>query len=235
MKISYNNNFITVSFEYPLRILSSALFRGGMTRSSTIVNLKVHDPEKKAKILQQNPDALIGEFIQKENLNKDAVGLVTSADIKYAQFICSYEKDTAVLAIVTSGLSNAVNVAEHTETAFTGEPFHKPGTINIIVITNAYLLDECMVSSVVTATEAKTAALLEQKVKSVVTGTQATGTGTDSIVVVSGNGVRIRYAGGHTLFGQLLGDAVYRAVTSSLLKREKEGLDLNGIYKHFNF
>ncbi len=235
MKIVYNNSFITVSFDYPLRVLSSALYNGGMTRTDTIVNLKVHDPETKAEILQQKPEFLIRKFLEKQNLNNNAVGLVTSADMKYARFICKYEREIALLAIVTAGLSNAINVTERTKTDFTGEPSREWGTINIILITNAYLLDECMISSVITATEAKTAAFLEQKVKSVDTGTQATGTGTDSIVVVSGNGKNIQYAGGHTLFGQLLGDAVYRAVKASLLMRESKNVDFNGLYKYFDF
>jgi adenosylcobinamide amidohydrolase len=206
-----------------------------MTRADTIVNLKVHDPEKKAEILQRRPEYLLREFLKKKNLNHNAVGLVTSADMKYAQCICKYERNIAVLAIVTSGVSNAINVTERTNTDFTGEAFRESGTINIIAITNAYLLDECMVSSVITATEAKTAAFLEQKVISVDTGTQATGTGTDSIVVASGNGVSIQYAGGHTLFGQLLGDTVYRAVKASLLKCESKNIDFNGIYRYFDF
>jgi adenosylcobinamide amidohydrolase len=222
-----------ITFDYPLRILSSALFNGGMNRTDTIVNLKVHDPDTKADILQQMPEALVGDFLQKEDLNKNAVGLVTSADLKYAQFVCKCKRNIAVLAIVSSGVSNAINVAERTETDFTGEPFY--GTINIIAISNAYLLDECMVSSVITATEAKTAAFLEQKVRSVDTGTQATGTGTDSIVVVSGNEMSIQYAGGHTLFGQLLGDAVHSAVKASLLKRESKIVDFKDIYKYFGF
>jgi adenosylcobinamide amidohydrolase len=60
------------------------------------------------------------------------------------------------------------------------------------------------------------------RVRSVTTGGQATGTGTDAIVVVSGKGAPIRYAGGHTLYGQLVGEAVHTAVSRALMKRRQD-------------
>jgi adenosylcobinamide amidohydrolase len=73
-------------------------------------------------------------------------------------------------------------------------------------------------------------------IKSVITGSQATGTGTDSIVIVSGTGKRkFQYAGGHTIYGQLLGEAVYTAVKSSLSKKLTEKLDYDKLCMPFRF
>jgi adenosylcobinamide amidohydrolase len=91
-----------------------------------------------------------------------------------------------------------------------------------------------MISTVITATEAKTAALLDLRIMSVATGGQATGTGTDAVVVVSGKGTPIRYAGGHTLYGQLVGEAVHAAVSRALLKRRQDPAVLKDMFAAFD-
>ncbi|MFW6138028.1 MAG: adenosylcobinamide amidohydrolase, partial [Spirochaetota bacterium] len=136
---------------------------------------------------------------------------------------------------VSAGVSNALNASEKSPTLFTGSPVPQWGTVNTVIITNARLLDDCLVSAVITATEAKTASLFDLGVKSVVTGAQATGTGTDSVTVVSGHGTEIQYAGGHTLFGQLIGEAVYTGVKRSLSRTAPGNWDLDKIRSRFNF
>ena len=70
------------------------------------------------------------------------------------------------------------------ETASPTAEIH-PGTINVILVTNARLSAAAMVGMVQVATEAKTAVLLRAKVKSWTGRSGATGTGTDAVVVVS--------------------------------------------------
>jgi adenosylcobinamide amidohydrolase len=49
---------------------------------------------------------------------------------------------------------------------------------------------------------------------------QATGTGTDNIMVVSGTtGPKVSYTGGHSKIGELIGKAVYEAVVYALEKQ----------------
>jgi iron complex transport system ATP-binding protein len=163
----------------------------------------------------------VSDFLASEKLNPTAVGLLTAAELEYSQFVFRKEKGIKVLAVVSAGTSNALNASEKTPTDYTGEGHFSPGTINTIVITNAFLLDECLVSSVITVTEAKSAALFHFGVKSTATGTQATGTGTDTVVIVSGEGRKMKYAGGHTIYGQLLGESVYTGIQKAL-KRKKD-------------
>ncbi|MGQ9614895.1 MAG: adenosylcobinamide amidohydrolase [Spirochaetota bacterium] len=232
MKIFHTSDYILLSFSHPLRTLSSSVFNGGFTRAENIVNLKT----TAQVILNNTPETLIQAFIREKNISQLTVGLLTAAPMKYAQFILRTERDISVLAVVTAGVSNALNISERTKTPYSGESVTNSGTINIIVITNANLLEDCMVSSIIGATEAKAAALFDLNIKSVITGNQATGTGTDSIVIVSGTGEKkIQYAGGHTLYGQLLGDAVYTAVKSSLSKKLTEKLDFNRLCAPFGF
>ncbi|HQB39522.1 MAG TPA: adenosylcobinamide amidohydrolase, partial [Deltaproteobacteria bacterium] len=65
------------------------------------------------------------------------------------------------------------------------------------------------------------AALQDLQVPSSYTkGAQATGTGTDSVIVVSGiTGPKASYAGGHSLLGSLIGKATYQAVVEALGKQ----------------
>lgn len=232
MNIIHTNDYIILSFSHPLRVLSSSIFNGGFTWAETVVNLKT----TARVILNNTPEILIQDFIREKNLSQLTVGLLTAAPMKYAQFVLKTEREIAVLAVVTAGVSNALNISERTQTPYSGESIANPGTINIIAITNADLLQDCMVSSVIAATEAKAAALFDLNIKSVTTGNQATGTGTDSIVIASGRGERkIKYAGGHTLYGQLLGEAVYTAVRNSLSKKLIEKMDFQGLCAPFNF
>jgi adenosylcobinamide amidohydrolase len=57
-------------------------------------------------------------------------------------------------------------------------------------------------------------------VKSPVSRTIATGTGTDAIAVANGFGPEtIRYCGKHVLFGEMLASAVIETITDSLRDR----------------
>ena len=79
-----------------------------------------------------------------------------------------------------------------------------------------------MARAIITATEAKAAAFEDLRVPSTYTkGVQATGTGTDSMIVVSGtSGPRVTYPGGHSRIGELMGKAVYEAVVEALGKQD---------------
>jgi len=72
-----------------------------------------------------------------------------------------------------------------------------PGTVNIVLLTNAALTDGALARAIITVTEAKTSVLQDLDIRSSYNPeVQATGTGTDNIVVVSGEGPSVRYVGG---------------------------------------
>jgi adenosylcobinamide amidohydrolase len=74
-----------------------------------------------------------------------------------------------------------------------------------------------------TATEAKTAALEDRGVRSTASPKlQATGTGTDSMIVVSGVDpeITIRHTGGHTKMGELIAVSTKIAVSEALKKHD---------------
>jgi adenosylcobinamide amidohydrolase len=126
------------------------------------------------------------------------------------------EKDLWVEGFVTVGVTNAVRAGEPTDLAGRRWVAQGAGTINIILITNAALAVSAMVTAVQVATEGKTAALLEAGVPSWTGRPGATGTGTDTVVIVGGDGPSIRYSGTHTTIGELIGRLVGRAVANGL-------------------
>ena len=90
-----------------------------------------------------------------------------------------------------------------------------------MIFTNASFTVGAMARSIVTATEAKTAALQDLNYRSTPSPqVQATGTGTDNIIVVSGVNpdILIRHTGGHSKMGELIGFATKTAVTEALVK-----------------
>jgi len=155
----------------------------------------------------------------------------TSADMDNLAVVIKTHSPFVVTALVTAGAKgNAVRtgvdegiyVEAHPSSgtpATSKEP--KPGTINIILLTNARVTDGGMVRAVITATEAKTAALEDLHVPSTYTkNAQATGTGTDGMIIVSGlSDPLVTYPGGHSLIGGLIGKAVYEAVVEALGKQ----------------
>ena len=162
------------------------------------------------------------EYIYKVlGLNQaDSSLLFTGADMDNLAIVKETFRDITVYALVTAGVrTNALR------TSVDEGRFYEPGTINIILMTNMKLTPRAMTRAIITATEAKTSALQDLDVRSSQTPliSQATGTGTDNVLVVQGEGVKIDNSGGHTRMGELIGRAVYKAVLQAIERQ-------NGIY-----
>jgi adenosylcobinamide amidohydrolase len=98
------------------------------------------------------------------------------------------------------------------------------GTINVIILTNAPLSNGAMARTIITATEAKTAALQDMNARSSVSPeNQATGTGTDNMIIVSGKDTAkpLLYTGGHTKIGELIGKSTKTAVAKAIKKQTR--------------
>lgn len=120
-------------------------------------------------------------------------GLLTSVPMD--KLSITGEKD--VTAFVTAGVQN---------------PNEEIGTINIIAVFECRLSRGAMLNAIITATEAKTKALIEA-------GYSFTGTNTDAVVVLcTQRGKHHRYAGPASEAGRILFKAVSSAVKRSLAK-----------------
>lgn len=163
---------------------------------------------------------------------ESAAYLSTAADIRNLAVTTESFEGVAVVALVTAGARTNAQRAGVDRGDFvewkTAPREARPlqsrrsgaGTVNVILLTNARLKDEAMARVLITATEAKVAAFEDMNVPSSYTpGEQATGTGTDEIVVVSGTGPVVTCAGGHCRFGEMAARAVKRAVEEGLRKQ----------------
>ncbi|GAB6947669.1 adenosylcobinamide amidohydrolase [Vulcanisaeta sp. JCM 16161] len=159
------------------------------------------------------------------NIN-DGACLGIGVDMDYLAVSSAEHGRIWVTVFATAGVrSNAMRVGfDEAQCEEDGGKFtcrsNGEGTINIIVITNAKLTDGAMAGALVTITEAKVAALQDLNVRSSYNRDyQATGTGTDNVIVVSGteNPV-ITYSGGHAKFGEVMARATYWAVRSALVR-----------------
>ena len=130
-----------------------------------------------------------------------------------------------VSCLATGGVGNALRsgVDEANWMEQNGKFVKTLGTINIIILTNVTLTDGALAKSIITATEAKTAALQDMDARSSVSPENlATGTGTDNMIVVSGTDPdkKVRTTGGHTKMGELIGATTKIAVAETIKKHE---------------
>jgi len=128
-----------------------------------------------------------------------------------------------VTALATAGAkTNALRTGLDKGWYIDGINLKEHGTVNVILLTNLKLTDAAMARAIITITEAKTAAFQDLKIHSSYTpSAMATGTGTDSVIVVSGTEPPVvNYTGGHSKIGELIGKAVYQAVAKALCKQD---------------
>ena len=143
--------------------------------------------------------------------------MMTAASMKSFRMAKITEQGIDIIIVVTTGLSNARRVGDVAECRAMVTDSKAVGTINIIFLTSAKLTDAASVEAVLMITEAKAAALQEAKILSPISNKIATGTGTDSVAVVSGHGPEvITYCGKHVVFCEILGRLVMETVASSI-------------------
>jgi adenosylcobinamide amidohydrolase len=214
-------NTLLVSFGEKHRVLSTLDgFREVSFVANTYVpyNLKEHNMKSYQEFVENFPKML--------KIPPDEIAFLSTAVDMDNVAVCeeSYE-DLMVCCLATAGvrgnaLRTGVDGASWVDKD--GEFKSAIGTIIIILLTNVTLSDGAMARAIMTATEAKTAALQDLDVRSTVTPqNQATGTGTDNMIVASGKGLKsIQIIGGHTKMGELIGVSTKKAVTEAIKKRK---------------
>ncbi|KUG20832.1 adenosylcobinamide amidohydrolase [hydrocarbon metagenome] len=157
-------------------------------------------------------------------LNPEKVAaMMTAAKMKNAAIATRCFRDLEVTAIVTAGIE--VNGGRAGDPASwheeDGKAIYVGGTINTIIIINSHLPAHALTRAIVTATEAKTAAIQQLMAPSRYSTGIATGSGTDQICVVSNMGSPdvITWAGKHSKLGEMIGRCVIEATTEALARQ----------------
>jgi adenosylcobinamide amidohydrolase len=212
---------LAVLSDIDLSTVSSAIYNGGFQKVKALLNIQAPEEYSDRK-LHQNPQKFIAGSAKKLGLSENFVGMVTAAAVdKFA--LVSKKVDDLAVNVVATAVDPEGNTCSHAETA--GETMtveEMTGTINIIVAIDGNPTESCLVSTILTATEAKTAALWELNIRSRYSGDVATGTITDAIIVAKTNrGAPIVYGGPASKLGQLVGYCTRKAVKEALLKADK--------------
>ncbi len=217
----FRNKTVVLSFKQPLTIVST--LEGQRNGITTVANHYFPPPswglghEQGLQGLQDNTARVLG-------LDPDSTTMLfTGANMDNLAVVKKTFKDMEVTALVTAGvLGNGVRMSADSGKFY--EPAQvvkhkKSGTINILLLSNMKLSPRAMTRGIISATEGKSAALQDMDIRSSYSsGTnQATGTGTDNIIVVEGTGVAIDSSGGHTKMGELMAKAVYEGVQQAVL------------------
>jgi adenosylcobinamide hydrolase len=178
-------------FADPVRCISSGVFGGGLGDRSWLVNAEVDDAYHLA------PAAHLRRIGAELGLAGAGVGLLTAAPVRRFRT----GDDAGAECVATVGLSVPTWAAapDGASSAW------RPGTINLVCWVPAPLDDAALVNTVITATEAKTQALVEA-------GVPGTGTASDAVVVCCPPGGGEVYGGPRSTWGARLARAVHAAV-----------------------
>ncbi len=200
--------------EFPVEVdgLSSAVYGGGMIRLKRAVNLFVsRDYECSDPVRDMENKLREWGYPLAE-----AAGLMTAVPLEHAAVSEEDTGSAGIMCCVTAAAGNAARAGVKRNVL----KAYRPGTINIMLGIDGRLTPSAMVNVVMTATEAKAAALADLGITDSENGLVATGTTTDAIVLgvsQSGRyGAEHVYAGTATDLGGAIGRLVYSAVTGSL-------------------
>ncbi|ARD48748.1 adenosylcobinamide amidohydrolase [Sporosarcina sp. P33] len=200
--VTVQEDHVLLQSSQPLKTISSAVHNAGVGWYRTFVNRGVPADYMIDDVQRENT-----AFLRSHGYHlTDTVAMMTAVSPEHVE-VHEYEADFgSIVVVVTAGVGNAVDVSK----AWQREDISYIGTINTWVFINGVLSDEAFVQALVTATEAKTKALADEQVKDPESGTVATGTSTDSLLIASTQqGTKLPYAGPITQPGKLIGKGVY--------------------------
>ncbi|OPX64401.1 MULTISPECIES: adenosylcobinamide amidohydrolase [unclassified Methanoregula] len=215
-------NSVTVHFLGPCNVLSTSWLNGGYrTDLRAVFNHQISLEACEACHNGRRIRTYLEEVASDLGFDPSRVtGLVTRAGMKNTAVVSETFRDLTVAAIVTAGLDRnggrAGDPASYYENGDTFEPVG--GTINTILIIGADLPEHAMSRALMTATEAKAAALQQLMARSIYSTGIATGSGTDMIAIVTdpGSPLHLSDAGKHAKLGELIGSTVIGATIEAL-------------------
>ncbi len=214
VKFIIKDNVLAFTSPGQFKTVSSAVYNGGAKKVKHVLNIGV-PPGYSDVALHMDPMQLITMSADKIDVSDDYLAMVTAANVHNFSLVTQTTDEFTVAVAATAGCSHGESSGEE----ITVEEIL--GTINIIVYIDASPLQSCMVAALITATEAKSAALHDFDVRSRYSGDLATGSITDSVTVAAtGKGTPIVLGGPASVLGQVVGRCARQAVTEALLRQE---------------
>ncbi len=228
--------FVVADLEHRCLVLSTSARNGGQVEHvGHLVNHQSCEGsghEERAHLFaNQGQDAYHDVVCDELGLPRDAtVVMGTAANMQYAAVSVHQDDDVAVAAVVTAGVqTNATCAGDPAKWRESSDGVAKvavtAGTINTILLVSRPLTPAALARTVVTMTEAKSAALQRLAVPSCYSSDLATGTGTDQycIAAPTQGTTPLKSASPHMKFGEIVGVAVRDATVEAL--RWQNGLE----------
>lgn len=230
-KAYFHNESLVVSFSGKRSVVSTSNLNGGYRNDLKYVFN--HSCGRNPLIQQKRCPGMKGKNIAEHyaitaseiGLPVDlTTGMGTAALIENTVTATRKYYDVEVMAVATAGIDvnggRAGDPAAYDEFA-KASLLPPAGTINVFLFVNAHLDAGALTRAIVTVTEAKTAALQELMAVSMYSQDLATGSGTDSVIVVGNDESEtwLYNAGKHVLLGEMIGQSVKEAVKGALSKQ----------------
>ncbi len=214
LEIEHTAEWIFVKSDRKWKTLSSAVLGAGMEGHHQFINR--HVPKD---YCFDDPMEEYRQFLHTRGITGDVLAMMTAAKLEDAAFMRSKDGAPELFIIVSVGTSNAVDASK----AWAHPKWQSTiGTINTWVFIDGYLPKATFVQALITATEAKVKALHDEDIRDSVSGTIATGTSTDSVMIAATQtGPLYPYAGTITEVGKELARLVYEG-TRAAVKRNKK-------------
>lgn len=199
----------------PVETLSSAVYGGGHNTASHFINWKVP-----LDYSATDPTKLMEEMLTEWGYPVSrSIGLQTAAYIHTASVQEVVGDEFRMVCVVTAGVGNRARAGKLRATF----PAYQCSTINVFLFIDSSMTQSAVVNSVITATEAKAAALQDLEIFDE-DGEYATGTTTDSVVVAVSQHSSIyqthQFAGVATSIGNAIGCLVYDAIREVVQSQE---------------
>ncbi|MCG8309237.1 MAG: adenosylcobinamide amidohydrolase [Cytophagales bacterium] len=218
---------IVVIFKGRRNVVSTSVFNGGYREDLRFAYNNSCGRDKEQDCHKMKAATLEGHYrVIAEELRLDtdrSTGMGTAALIENMATVSKSHGPIAVSAMITAGVD--VNGGRAGDPASYDELQKKSllrteisGTINMFLHINARMPEGTLVRALMTATEAKTAALQELMANSCYSNGLATGSGTDSAIIIGNldSDVYVRNAGKHCILGELIGVTVKEATKEAL-------------------
>lgn len=209
-----------LAFDRERPVLSSAPVGGGDIRARRVVNLCVRGDG--ARVACDDPAGTFASLAAEHGWDGPLVGLMTGVPASRLGIARRGGRGTGWLALATAGTRNAHRAGDAPARA------DGPGTINVVAVTPRGLTAGARVEAVALVTEARAAVLADLGINAAGSGRPATGTGTDAVAVIGGEGDDTPYTGYHTRSGHDLVAAVRAAIARSLRRGSRSRTGLPG-------
>ncbi|MCQ2559244.1 MAG: adenosylcobinamide amidohydrolase [Clostridia bacterium] len=199
---------------------NSVLNAGLLTETEAFYNCDVGEVGSIEDLPGGSMEGYMEETCRQLGLNPTkSLGLMTAAKMQNTAWETARFRQLELTAIVTGGVDiNGGRVGEPAGYYEENGKFFSPGTINIFLVINAHLSHTALMKCLITATEAKAAALQELMTPSAFSNGLATGSGTDGILAAMNptSSLYLTDAGMHSKLGELIGQIVKKTVKRAL-------------------